>query len=123
MFFEQFPKTRNIHCPLPINKRKMTIKKSSLRHWEEIPSFFLIPLPIFFNGKQKLHQELCAPLPMRFPTGNYCTFTRRYCNFKGLSREGERGNSLKISVPLPSTKNVQIKTLFARSISKGGQCL
>jgi hypothetical protein len=38
---------------LPIDKRKMTFKNSSLRRREQIPNLFIVPLPIFVGRRTK----------------------------------------------------------------------
>jgi hypothetical protein len=48
-----FPKAQSIHLGFPIEKLKLPIKKSSLRHWQLILDVFTAPLPILVLCKTK----------------------------------------------------------------------
>ncbi len=112
---DKFQRLRAFITSLPIDKRMMMIKKASLRHWEQLPNFFIPPLPIFVWGQQNRSQTLVHHWKLR----SQCPIAIRggaviLHDYHTMGTGEIRWKSPRLSLLF---KTFQNKPLSARSIS------
>jgi hypothetical protein len=89
-------------------KKVRRLWKSSFCLWEQIPSLFIAPLPIFTC---KAAAGAVCTVANCF-ANCHSTNNEALVNFKGLSQDGGVQNKLKISAPVSLIKCLSIDTTF-----------